>query len=138
MQRRRLPPPRTIVETAVPPSRAGWFRRFERALNQRLSLDVYPRVPGITRPYTAQLGRSLVLSECDVGIPGLHRDLDGISVLLVTDMHAGALLDPEALARAFEDLLMPAPDVILLVRALAAGRSGLRGAFPRTLYQYHT
>jgi len=92
----------------------GWFRRLEREASHQLSRYVYPRVPGISWVYSAQVDRQLTLSEGDIRIPGLPEGFDGTTVLLITDIHVGAFLSVEALRRAFDRLLTVKPDLILL------------------------
>jgi predicted MPP superfamily phosphohydrolase len=99
--------------------RHGWLRRLERGAANFLASAVFPRVPGITRPYGAQLRRDLTLSEVDVALPGLPRAIDGLRVLLLTDVHAGPFVSPETLAETFRRLLATRPDLVLLGGDLA-------------------
>ncbi len=92
---------------------AGRVRRLERALNQWLSLQVYPRVPGIARPYGRTLARRLVVAHAQVAVAGLAEAFQGLRVLWITDIHAGPFLDPRALAAAFERLSSLQADLIL-------------------------
>jgi hypothetical protein len=59
----------------------GWFRSLEREVNFQLSAHVYPRVPGIARPYASQLDRLLTLSEAEIRIADLPASFDGTTVL---------------------------------------------------------
>ncbi len=92
----------------------GWFRRIERELAHLLASRVYPRVPGISRPYDRQLERTLILSETEIELPGLGVSFDGARLLLITDVHAGPFLSREVLRRTFERLAAVEPDLILL------------------------
>ena len=78
----------------------GWFRALERAASLWLARRVFPRIPGLPAVYSAQVARSAVLSHAEVSLPGLGPGLDGLRVLLVTDVHAGPFLRPEAKADA--------------------------------------
>ena len=92
----------------------GWFRRIERGVNQFLSRRVYPRIPGLHHIYGVQLRRQLTVLEGEIPIDRLPAACDGLTILLVTDIHSGAFLGPAALGGAFARLLALAPDLILL------------------------
>ena len=92
----------------------GWFRSLEREVSFQLSAHVYPFVPGISRPYTFLLDRELTVSEASIPVAGLPVPLDGVAVLLITDIHVGPFLRPEALRRAFDRLRTLSPDLILI------------------------
>lgn len=100
----------------------GWFRGLERRASYALSRWIFPRVPGITLPYAAILGRRLTVRETEVRLASLPPALDGIRVLLVTDVHAGPFLAAEALARAFGRLRETLPDVVVHGGDLATTR----------------
>jgi hypothetical protein len=107
--RGRLDAPHDAVERERPlfhPAR-GWLRRGERAISHFLARDVYvyPRIPGIGIPYSARLRRELVLSEATIRLPGLAAALRGLRLLLITDVHAGPFVVPEALRETFLRLL---------------------------------
>lgn len=100
----------------------GWFRRLERRVAHFLDDAVYRLIPGLTWPYGAQLRRDLTLSEAEIALPGLDWGLDGMRVLLLTDVHAGPFLTPDALCAAFERLLVTRPDLVLLGGDLTTSR----------------
>jgi predicted MPP superfamily phosphohydrolase len=92
----------------------GWFRRLERSANLFLSYHLLPRVPFIDRPYGWQLDRALTVSEADIPVPGLPRALDGVRLLLITDIHTGPFVNQRSLQRTFARLMGLRPDAILL------------------------
>jgi predicted MPP superfamily phosphohydrolase len=100
----------------------GWFRRTERAINKFLSHQVFPRVPGMARPYSRALERDLTVSEATLALDRLDDTLAGLRVLLISDFHAGPFLAPEALTRTFDRLLTLEPDLILLAGDFATVR----------------
>jgi predicted MPP superfamily phosphohydrolase len=79
-----------------------------------MALHVYPWLPGLRLPYGFQLSRHLTVSEADIPVPGLPAPFHGMTVLLVTDIHAGPFVAPGALAGAFHRLQGLEPDLILL------------------------
>jgi predicted MPP superfamily phosphohydrolase len=120
-----LEDPHTAVERRRPlfhPAR-GWVRRTERAVSHFLARNLYHRIPGLSRPYSRQLERDLVLSEATITLPRLPRAFSGLQVLLVTDIHAGPFLKPSALREAVERLGSVDPDLILLGGDLASARA---------------
>jgi predicted MPP superfamily phosphohydrolase len=92
----------------------GWFRRLERSANLFLSYHLLPRVPFIDRPYAVQLDHCLTVSEADIPLAGLPATLDGLRVMLITDIHTGPFISEQALLRTFRRLLELQPDIILL------------------------
>jgi len=94
--------------------RRGWLRRLERRASHWLAREVYSRLPGIHLPYDWQLKRHLVLSQAEIAIEGLGAGLDGLRVLLVSDVHAGPFVSPAALRATFDKLAAVEPDLVLL------------------------
>jgi len=92
----------------------GWFRRLERDVSLALGRHIYPRIPLIQQPYSWLLRRQLSLSEADIALDGLPRAFDGFRVLLISDVHAGPFVSPQALRESLERLQALRPDVILL------------------------
>ena len=144
MRRSPLPPPRSVDRVAAdePPHRrsleapraarprlrrwfdpaSGWFRRLERGVSHWLTRNFYPRVPGISLPYSLILDRQLTLSETRVELPELPPAFCGLRILLMTDIHAGPFVSPAAVRRCFARLLTVEPDLILIGGDLAMSR----------------
>jgi predicted MPP superfamily phosphohydrolase len=101
---------------------SGWFRRSERGVNQWLSRSVYPRLPILARVYGAILHRRLTVSEADIAVRDLPEAFDGLTVLLVTDIHLGPFLAPLDLERTFRRLRGLEPDLIVLGGDLTTSR----------------
>jgi predicted MPP superfamily phosphohydrolase len=101
-------PPRHLLDP-----RDGWFRRTERGLNKFLSRRIFPRVPRIREAYAAILDRSLTIAEGQIPLIGLGG-VEGVRVLVISDIHVGPFLAPEVLRRTLERLLETEPDLILL------------------------
>lgn len=113
----------------------GRIKRLERVVNHWLSRAVYPRVPGLYAVYEPILERGLHVGEVDLAVRGLGPVFDGLTMLLVTDVHAGPFLRAATLARAFERLAVLEPDVVLWGGDFASARvedlEGLDGAMRR-------
>ncbi|MDX1390175.1 MAG: metallophosphoesterase, partial [Acidobacteriota bacterium] len=92
----------------------GWFRRLERKTSHVLSRDLYPWIPGLTYPYSRQLERDLTLSEGEIEVRALPSAFNGIRVLLVSDIHVGPFVRPDAIERVFRRLLTTEPDLIVV------------------------
>lgn len=127
MRRRALPPPR-----AVDPVRRrrrpffhpvrGTFRRFERWVSLTLARRVLPWIPGIARPYEWILRRGLIVSEADLPVRGLDPALDGLRILLVTDVHTGPFVSPSGWSDVISCLGSLQFDVLLLGGDIATSR----------------
>jgi predicted MPP superfamily phosphohydrolase len=116
MRRRTLAPPQPAVREhrrAHLNPKSGWFRRIERATSLYLSQHVWPRVPGSALPYGEILRRHLTVAEAEIPILDLARTLDGLTVLLVSDVHAGPFLSRRALADAFARLATLSADIVV-------------------------
>jgi uncharacterized protein len=131
MRRRTLDPPRDAAHEALPhvrlpashearpvarphfDPRRGWFRRLERAASLYLSRRIYPRVPGASIPYDRILRHGLTVADAEIALRGLGPGLDGVTLLFVSDVHAGPFLSQAALAEAFSRLRTLAPDVVI-------------------------
>ncbi len=72
--------------------------------------------------YDRQLRRDLTLSEAEVAIDGLPVEFDGVTVLLITDPHAGPFVSPPMLLQAFRRLQSVEPDLILLGGDIVSSR----------------
>ncbi len=109
-----------LPETARPVARShfdpreGWFRKIERNVSRFLSRRVFPLVPGIDLPYAWALDRWLECSEAEIVVEGLRPGLEGLSLLLITDLHAGPFLSAGALRRALARASSTGPDLVVL------------------------
>ncbi|MFQ5768663.1 MAG: metallophosphoesterase [Acidobacteriota bacterium] len=99
----------------------GWFRRLEREASFFLGNRVYPHLPGLTGPYGFQLRRSLTVTAGELTLPRLPPDLDGLTLLLITDIHTGPFLSAASLGLAFQRLMELDPHLILLGGDLVTG-----------------
>lgn len=113
---RGLPEPRVARERRrhlFDPVR-GWVRRFERRVSHYLARRVYPHFDAIAYPYDRHLCRKLILSEAEIAIPGLHPEMDGLRLMLMTDIHAGPFISSAVIRRVLEQAMRLEPDVVIL------------------------
>jgi predicted MPP superfamily phosphohydrolase len=87
---------------------------LERGVNQYLAKNLHPWIPGVSWLYGLHLDRLLTVAEGEVRLPGLPAAFDGMTVLLITDIHAGPFLAPRSLLRTFDRFLSLKPDLVLL------------------------
>jgi len=111
----------------------GWFRSLERSTSHLLSRSLYPRIPGLSLPYSWIVERRLTLSEAQVELERLPAPFDGLRILMISDIHAGPFVSAAALERTLGRLAALEPDLILLVGDLLTARVdewfANRGAF---------
>jgi predicted MPP superfamily phosphohydrolase len=87
-----------------------------------LARHVFPSLPGLPWIYSAQVARTLVLSDATVHLRGLGPGLSGMKVLLLTDVHAGPFLRPGTVEEAMRKLASLSPDLVLHGGDLATSR----------------
>ena len=100
----------------------GWFRGLERAASHHLSRNIYPRLPGLSWPYSRILSKHLPLSEVSIALRGWPRAFEGMRVLVVSDIHAGPFVSVGALEHAIDRLVALQPDLILVAGDLLTAR----------------
>jgi predicted MPP superfamily phosphohydrolase len=115
MRRRVLGPPEPAAHDprAHFNPKSGWFRTIERKTSLFLSRHVWPRLPLGTVPYSIILDNTLTAATTEIPIPGLPSPLDGMTILFISDIHAGPFLSPRALASAFKQLAALRPDLVI-------------------------
>jgi predicted MPP superfamily phosphohydrolase len=136
VRRRPLPDPtRFDVTTLIGPRPArpklrilfdpvgGAVRNVERRASIWLNNHVWCRVPGMSRPYSRLLARHLTVVEGEIPLAGWPAAFEGVSVLLITDIHTGSFLDPEVLEEVFGRLMTLRPDLILVGGDIATGQA---------------
>jgi uncharacterized protein len=116
-----MPEPSSSVHAAnsdLPdPSESGskplrrWFDRWEHNAFDDFSLNLTPRRSG---PARRRKSRDIEVSEYRVPIAGLGRELDGLRIVHLTDIHHGLYFSAESLAAAVELANSLQPDVIAL------------------------
>lgn len=92
----------------------GWVRRFERRVSHHLARRIYPHFQAIAYPYDRHLRNRVVLSESEIPIPGLPADMDGLTLLLISDVHAGPFVSGPVIRAVVESVMAFEPDVVIL------------------------
>ena len=131
MRRRTLDPPESRAHETIhhvplqPPHHAsstprprfdpkqGWFRRIERAVSLFLSRYVFPRMPGAHIPYSVILRAHLTVAEAEIPVTGLPGAFDGLTLLFISDIHAGPFLSVASLRDALRRLGDLHADVVI-------------------------
>ena len=88
-----------------------WFDRWERNAFDDFSLNL---TPSRSAPARRRKARAIEVSEFRVPIAGLGRELDGLRIVHLTDIHHGLYFSAEALLAAVELANSLQPDVVAL------------------------
>lgn len=108
-RRRWLDPNRGVVKVS------------ERTLDRLVSRYVYPHVLGIWSPYSWQLPRRFTLAETTLRPRRWPKEVRGLRVLLLTDIHTGPFLKPEVLSALTTDLMALNPDLVAIGGDIVTG-----------------
>lgn len=93
--------------------RRGWLERWERVGFEDYSLSLTPH-PRFRPAAGSRKAQRIEVSEFRVPMPGLGRELDGLRIAHLTDIHHGLYFSAEALLAAVELTNSLQPDVIAL------------------------
>ena len=88
-----------------------WFDRWERNAFDDFSLNLTPSRSG---PGRRRKARDIEVSEFSVPIAGLGREIDGLRIVHLTDIHHGLYFSAESLLAAVELANSLQPDVVAL------------------------
>ncbi|MGH7887975.1 MAG: metallophosphoesterase [Candidatus Binatia bacterium] len=121
--RRQLAAPRRMTgnERRLMNPNRGLIKRGERAMDMLFSRFVYPLLGPMWNPYSWFLERRFGLAETKLSLVGWPSGLAPLSVLLITDIHAGIFLKPESLWRIIHDLMELEPDLVIIGGDLVSG-----------------
>lgn len=92
----------------------GWVRRLERRASHYLARRVYPHFDAVAYPYDRHLCTRLMLSEAEIPVPGLAAGMDGVRVMLISDIHAGPFLSSGVIRAVLERAMALEPDIMIL------------------------
>lgn len=123
LKRRQLTPPRLMSgnERRWLDPYKGLFKLSERAIDRLASRYVLPHVMGIWSPYSWLLPRRFSLAETSLSPPRWPRNLRRLRVLLLTDIHTGPFLKPEALSGIVTALMELRPDLVAIAGDIVTG-----------------
>ncbi|HMD32266.1 MAG TPA: metallophosphoesterase [Candidatus Acidoferrales bacterium] len=105
------PPFRSAAADTSEKPRRRWLDRWERDYFDDLSLNLTPRR---SKPERRPKARDIEITEFRVPINGLGRDLDGLRIVHLTDIHHGLYFSAEAVLAAVELANSLEPDLIAL------------------------
>lgn len=77
----------------------------------------------IWSPYCWLLERRFSLAEISLNPIGWPKDIEGLKVLLIADIHAGIFLKPESLAKILTVLMQLGPDLVVVSGDIVTGHS---------------
>lgn len=124
LRRRPLPAPRVMTGRErrwLDPNR-GVLKILERRLDIVVSRFLYPRLARVWNPYSRQLERRFSVADAELAPPGWPSPSRRLRVLLVSDVHTGIFLKPEALAPIVSSLMALQPDMVAVAGDLVTGR----------------
>lgn len=120
---------RTLAETTRPnPTRRRWlfpergvFKLIERAVDRLACRYIFPRLFGVAGPYGQQLDRHFTLTESTLTPTHWPAGTPGLRILLISDIHVGAFLDPGHVRDLFETLMDEGPDLVAIAGDIVTG-----------------
>jgi predicted MPP superfamily phosphohydrolase len=100
----------------------GLLKRIERVVDRFTARHVFPHLLGIWHPYCWQLPRRFTLAVATIAPPLWPREVDGLRILHLSDIHCGAFLHPEILGGIIGDLMALRPDLVAVTGDIVEGR----------------
>jgi len=122
LKRRQLAPPRLMSgkEHRWLNPRRGLLKLTERAIDRVASRYLFPHVLGIWSPYSWLLPRRFCLAETYLSPPRWPAGLPRLRLLLLSDIHTGPFLKPEALSEIVTALMELEPDLVAIAGDIVA------------------
>jgi predicted MPP superfamily phosphohydrolase len=100
----------------------GVFKRLERVVDRLTARYLFPHLLGIWHPYCWLLPRRFSLAVATLAPPLWPQGADGLRILHLSDIHCGAFLHPEVLARIVDELMTLRPDLVAITGDIVEGR----------------
>jgi predicted MPP superfamily phosphohydrolase len=125
LKRRRLSPPRVMTGKErrwINPNK-GVLKVLERKIDKLVSRFLYPHLSVLWHPYSWVLEKCFALAETSLAPKGWPSELDGLRVLLISDIHSGAFLNPETLSKIIDSLMDLKPDLVAIAGDMVSGHS---------------
>jgi predicted MPP superfamily phosphohydrolase len=101
----------------------GFLKVIERNMDIIVSRFLYPHLSAVWNPYSWLLEKRFALAETSLSPRGWPAQLDPLKVLLVSDIHCGIFLKPEALAKIIDALMQLEPDLVAIGGDIVTGHS---------------
>jgi uncharacterized protein len=106
----------------IDPNR-GPLKILERNLDILVSRFLYPRLGHLWNPYSRVLEQRFGVADLEVAPTGWPPDGPRLRVLLLSDIHTGIFLKPEALAGIVTMLMALRPDLVAIAGDLVTGHA---------------
>src|SRR5215468_7800380 len=122
---RRLSPPRVMTgreQRWLNPNK-GAFKLLERNMDILVSRFLYPHLAAVWNPYSWLLEKRFVLAETSLSPQDWPAEVNPLRVLLLSDIHCGIFLKPEALAKIIGLLMELKPDLVTISGDIVTGHS---------------
>jgi len=122
---RRLSPPRVMTgreQRWLNPNK-GIFKLLERNMDILVSRFLYPHLAAVWNPYSWLLEKRFVLAETSLSPQDWPAEVNPLRVLLLSDIHCGIFLKPEALAKIIGLLMELKPDLVTISGDIVTGHS---------------
>jgi uncharacterized protein len=101
----------------------GLIKLLERNMDILVSRFVYPHLSRVWNPYSWLLEKRFRLAKATVSPANWPRDIDPIRVLLISDIHTGIFLKPQALSEILRALMELNPDLVAISGDIVTGHS---------------
>ena len=101
----------------------GLIKRCERYLGILVTRFVDPVLGQVWSPYSWLLERRFSLADARVAPPDWPSGMKPLRVLLITDIHAGIFLKPEALRRIVDGSMQTEPDLVAICGDMVSGHT---------------
>lgn len=101
----------------------GLIKRCERFLGILVTRFVDPVLGQVWSPYSWLLERRFSLADARVAPPDWPSGMKPLRVLLITDIHAGIFLKPEALRRIVDGSMQTEPDLVAICGDMVSGHT---------------
>ena len=101
----------------------GPVKILERHLDIIVSRFLYPHLARVWNPYSWLLERRFSVADTEISPPGWPPACGRLRVLLISDIHTGIFLKPEALAAIVTALMELQPDLVAVAGDLVTGHA---------------
>jgi predicted MPP superfamily phosphohydrolase len=115
----------------VPPAAAPVLIESRRRILSRGAVALLGGAAGVSIAGVLEAERQPVVSRVEIPLQGLHPDLDGLTLLQLSDIHAGTLVTEERMRAWAAQGAALRPDLVVLTGDLLDGSGQASGPFSR-------